>query len=120
MNIAVAFHLRFRTFAAHNLFEGLKPTFSYYRTVGDDKGALHIQFTHKLHGTDGLAETHLGIPEELAIFRKNFILVFTASSTSFTETLLRLVDCVPLLRSKSDKVIGKQVILHAGLYFFKG
>ena len=120
MDVAVAFHLRLRTFAAHNLFEGLEPTVSYYRAMGDDKGAFHIQFSHKLHGTDGLAETHLGVPEKLAIFWKNFILVFTSSSTSFTETLLRLIDCVPLLRTKSDKVIGKQVILHAGLYFFKG
>lgn len=106
-------------FCAYYLAECFQPTVTNDRAMRDDECTFYVQFTHKLHGTDGFTKTHLGVPEILAIFSKNGILIFPFSSTSFTEMLLRMVDCIPLFRTKIYLVVRKQTILHASLNIFE-
>ena len=71
----------------------------YNRPMGNNKYSLNAHFLDQLHGTDGLAKTHLGIPKELFLSISRHIL---ATSWGTAEMTLCLFDSFCLFISQND------------------
>ena len=77
---------------AEDFLEVFVPAFVYYRPVGDDEGRLIVHLTGYLQTAQGLAETHLGIPQKCL-------------AGGLLKVIHRGVDGFTLLRTEFDLAI---------------
>ena len=77
-----------------NLAEILKPATVHYRAMGKDERSTEIHVLHHLQGRQGLAKTHLGIPQHLV-----------ALLVLLLELLLGLLYGLTLFRTEYNRAL---------------